>query len=94
MRVPAAVVAGVVGLCLCLGAAAPAQTPEPISDAEFWRLTTELSEPGGRFAQQLMSNEDSQAFVIPGLLQRVRPGGAYLGVGEELNFTYVAAVQP
>src|SRR5262245_12390377 len=41
--------------------------PSSLSDAEFWRLITELSEPGGTFAQELMSNEDSAQFVIPEL---------------------------
>ncbi len=65
-----------------------------MADAEFWRLTTDLSETGGRFAQQLMSNEDSAEFVVPALKQAVRPGGVYLGVGAEQNFTYLATLQP
>ncbi len=77
------------------GGAVRAQSPSAaLSDAEFWRLTTELSEPAGRFAQQLMSNEDSAEFVIPALKQAVRPGGIYLGVGSEQNFTYLAALRP
>ena len=41
--------------------------PNTVDDKEFWRLITDLSEPGGRFQQQFMSNEDSFQFVIPGL---------------------------
>src|SRR5262245_43139182 len=69
-------------------------TGAPIPDRDYWRLVTELSEPGGVFAQQLMSNEDSAQFVLPALMMAVRPGGVYLGVGSEQNFTYIAAVRP
>ena len=53
----------------------------------------ELSEPGGAFQQELMSNEDSAQVVIPALKER-RRGGVYIGVGPEQNFTYIAAIQP
>jgi hypothetical protein len=68
--------------------------PSAIDDTEFWRLVTELSEPGGTFAPQLMSNEDSAQVVIPELKRITARGGVYVGVGLEQNFTYVAAVQP
>lgn len=68
--------------------------PETLTDAEFWRLITELSETGGAFAQQFMSNEDSAFFVIPPLKAMTKPGGVYIGVGSEQNFTYVAAIRP
>jgi hypothetical protein len=32
--------------------------------------------------------------VLPGLMKSARSGGAYLGVGPEQNFTYIAALQP
>jgi hypothetical protein len=41
-----------------------------------------------------MSNEDSSQFVIPTLKQITRPGGVYVGVGPEQNFTYIAAIRP
>src|SRR4029453_17329105 len=68
--------------------------PPALTDSEFWSLVTGLSEPGGVFAQQLMSNEDSVNFVVPRLKETIRPGGIYVGVGSEQNFTYVAATQP
>jgi hypothetical protein len=68
--------------------------PRVISDPEFWQLITEFSEFGGTFPQQYMSNEDSAQFVIPGLKDSTKQGGAYLGVGLEQNFTYIAAIQP
>ena len=91
----AAIVAMAASLDLRTAPVVIAQSRAPaISDEEFWRLTTELSEAGGRFAQQLMSNEDSLEVVIPALKQAVQPGGVYLGVGEEQNFTYLAALEP
>src|SRR5262249_2727592 len=65
-----------------------------ISDREFWRIVTEFSEPGGRFQLQYMSNEYSLQYVIPSLKEGIRPGGVYVGVGTEQNFTYIAALQP
>src|SRR5215813_11787210 len=57
--------------------------PNTVDDKEFWRLITDLSEPGGRFQQQFMSNEDSFQFVIPGLKANTQKNGVYLGVGSE-----------
>lgn len=71
----------------------PASQPTRIDDGEFWRLITELSEIGGTFPQQLMSNEDSAQAVLPDLERVTQPGGVYVGVGSEQNFTYIAALQ-
>jgi hypothetical protein len=68
--------------------------PDAIADEEFWRLITELSEPGGKFQSELMSNEDSAQFVIPRLAELMPRGGIYLGVGPEQNFTYISALRP
>ena len=70
------------------------QLPDRLTDKEFWQLATELSEEGGVFPQQFMSNEDSALFVIPTLKERTKPGGTYIGVGSEQNFTYIAAIRP
>jgi hypothetical protein len=68
--------------------------PGTISDKEFWRLMTDLSEEGGKFSLQYMSNEDSAQFVIPDLKAAARRNGVYVGVGPEQNFTYIVAIQP
>jgi len=85
-------------VALAAGAVASSSAFQPgataIPDREFSSLITTLSEPGGTFAQQLMSNEDSVGFVIPRLQAAIRPGGIYIGVGSEQNFTYVAALRP
>jgi hypothetical protein len=69
--------------------------PAYLSDQEFWRLSSDLSEPDGTFrSDNLVSNEVWLQYVIPDLLKIARPGGVYLGVGPEQNFTYIAAMRP
>jgi hypothetical protein len=69
--------------------------PAQLSDAAFWKLVSDSSEAGGGFiSENLVSNELGYPYVIPELKERVRPGGTYIGVGPEQNFTYVAALQP
>lgn len=60
----------------------------------FAHIVASLSEPGGYFdTDNLISNESSYLQVIPELEKRVH-GGAYLGVGPDQSFTYIAAVRP
>ncbi len=74
---------------------AAAGLPSHLSDPEFWSLVTELSEPGGSFrSENLLSNELRLQYVIPDLVRNTPKGRAYIGVGPEQNFTYIAAVQP
>jgi hypothetical protein len=69
--------------------------PSKISDADWWKLVGELSEPEGNFPfDNFVSNETTIQSVIPVLQARAQRGGAYLGVGPEQNFTYIAALQP
>jgi hypothetical protein len=73
----------------------PVTLPERLSDAEFWTLVTDLSEPGGSFrSDNLLSNEVWLQYVIPELLSVATPGRVYMGVGPEQNFTYIAALKP
>jgi hypothetical protein len=66
-----------------------------LSDREFWKLVNDVSEPGGYFrSDNFLSNERQYQFVIPDLKQITEPGGVYLGVGPEQNFTYIVALQP
>ena len=76
--------------------AAPAVgIPERLSNQEFWRLSTGFSEPSGFFnSDNLVSNEDTFQHVIPELTRMVAPGGVYVGVGPDQNFTYIAALDP
>src|SRR5262249_35258408 len=69
--------------------------PDSLSDIEFWNLIIEFSEPGGYFrSDNFVSNESAFQRVIPALKKRIEPGGVYLGVGPDQNFTYVAAFGP
>ena len=69
--------------------------PSQISDGEFWKLVTTMSEPDGQFRyENFLSNEIQYQYVIPDLKSTTRPGGVYLGVGPEQNFTYIVALQP
>ena len=58
-------------------------------------MVTEFSEPGGYFrSDNFVSNETSFQYVIPELLRTTRPGGVYLGVAPDQNFTYLIALKP
>src|SRR5262245_43587574 len=87
---------GGVALFFGLGSGPPHQSlPARLTDGEFWRLVTTLSEASGYFrSENLVSNESSFQDVIPELKRRIRPGGVYLGVGPDQNFTYITALQP
>ncbi len=75
--------------------AAAGTLPSRLSDLEFWSLITELSEPGGSFrSDNLLSNELRLQYVLPEIDRTVPHGRAYVGVGPEQNFTYIAAVEP
>jgi len=69
--------------------------PSRLSDKEIWQLNADFSEPGGYFrSDNLLSNETGFQAVIPYLRGVVKPGGVYLGVGPEQNFTYIVSLQP
>jgi hypothetical protein len=100
-RLALAAVVLLTGLSAIAPASDPARVvdlPDQLSDQAFWKLSAEASEPGGYFRSQditnLTSNEIGFQQVVPDLIQRTRPGGVYLGVGPEQNFTYIAAVRP
>ena len=68
--------------------------PSQLSDEAFWNMVTEFSEPNGYFrADNFVSNETTFQYVIREL-KKVTPGGVYLGVGPDQNFTYVVAMRP
>jgi hypothetical protein len=80
-----------------IGALALAAPPIPkqLTDEEFWRLSSSMSEPDGEFrSDNLLSNETNFQYVIPTLLEVAKPGRVYMGVGPEQNFTYIAALKP
>jgi hypothetical protein len=69
--------------------------PGQIGDVDFWQLMNDLSEPGGSFiADNFVSNERTFQRVIPELQRSAPRAGAYLGVGPDQNFTYIATLEP
>jgi len=69
--------------------------PSRLTDQEFWSLSQDSSEPNGFFqSDNLLSNEIWLQWVIPDLVKRTGPGGVYMGVGPEQNYTYIAALKP
>jgi hypothetical protein len=68
---------------------------ESISTAEFARMIREFSEDGGYFmSDNFTSNETSYLHVVDKLKELGVAGGAYIGVGPEQNFTYIAKIRP
>jgi hypothetical protein len=68
---------------------------QSLSAAEFSRLSRELSEEGGYFrSDNFTSNETSYLHVVDKLRQLGATSGAYIGVGPEQNFTYIAKIRP
>jgi hypothetical protein len=72
------------------------ELPDRLSDAEFWKLVNDISEPGGYF--RIEDNYTSNEMEIGQLQTMLRDahisGGVYMGVGPEQNFSYIAAVRP
>jgi hypothetical protein len=70
--------------------------PDRLSDADFWALQAQISEPGGyfRIEDNYTSNEMEVGQLFTALRAKGITGGVYVGVGPEQNFSYIAAVQP
>ncbi len=74
--------------------AAASSLPSRLADQEFWRLIQGSSEPDGSFrSDNLVSNERQFQYPVPSL-ERLRRGGAYLGVAPDQNFTFILALEP
>ncbi len=66
-----------------------------LSDQEFWKIVTDVSEQNGSFrSDNLLSNEVYMQWVIPDLTKTAKAGRVYMGVGPEQNFTYITALRP
>src|SRR5688572_15893741 len=69
--------------------------PAELSDKDFWQLIVDISESDGHFEDEnFVSNEMGYQRVMPRLQEAVQPGGVYVGVGPEQNFSYIAALRP
>jgi hypothetical protein len=79
-----------------MGSGQPANLPERLSDTEFWKLVTDISEPGGyfRMADNFTSNETRIGAGVVSVRSAGLTGGVYVGVGPEQNLTYIATIRP
>ena len=72
-----------------------AAVPSRLTDDQFWSLSRDSSEEDGVFrSDNLLSNETTFQWVIPGVVKTASQGRVYIGVGPEQNFTYMAALKP
>ncbi len=75
-----------------------AQSAGPAASAAATPFAAEierLSEPEGTFdTDNLISNESGYLHVVPTLVSKGVTGGAYLGVGPDQNFSYIARIRP
>src|SRR5260370_3842153 len=77
---------------LAAGVSVSGQVQTPTA---FATRVAELSEPGGYFeADNLISNETSYLQVMSALRRVPMAGGAYIGVGPDQNFSYIAQLKP
>ncbi|MCI0662222.1 MAG: hypothetical protein L0220_14225 [Acidobacteria bacterium] len=66
-----------------------------INRQQFGNLIEMFSEPNGYFdTDNLISNEASYLHVLGKIRQLRFNGGAYIGVGPDQNFSYIAQVRP
>ena len=71
-----------------------AQTPATVTRSTFASQIAALSEGEGYFdTDNLISNEQRYLSVVPDL-RASGTGGAYIGVGPDQNFSYIAATRP
>jgi hypothetical protein len=62
---------------------------------QFGQLMATLSEPEGYFdSDNFVSNEAAYLRIIPALGRLGVTGGAYLGVGPDQNYSYIAEIHP
>lgn len=74
---------------------ASATPPVGLSRSELSQLFRQLSEPDREFfSDNLISNETSYLQVADAMAKLPHRRGAYLGVGPEQNFTYIALLRP
>src|SRR5439155_26048271 len=82
------------GIILAASLAAIAHpVPTQISDQQFWKMSSDFSEPDGTFrSDNLLSNEVGFQYVLDDLLRTAGQGRIYMGVGPEQNFTYITTL--
>ena len=92
-------------LAICFVAVVATALPGPVAterqssasrvESSFASRIERLSEPEGDFdTDNLISNEQAYLDVVPALKAAGPSGGAYIGVGPDQNFSYIAAIRP
>jgi hypothetical protein len=75
--------------------AAPKPLERSLTAPQFAELIEKLSEPNGYFdSDNLISNEASYLHVMGKMRQMKVAGGAYIGVGPDTSFSYIAQIRP
>ncbi len=84
------------GATVAQGTAAPQEAGPAVRDSlPFAETVARLSGSGGYFdTDNLISNETGYLHVVPSLLASGLRGGAYIGVGPDQNYSYIAALRP
>ena len=74
----------------------PAQSLErALAKEQFAQIVEKFSEPNGYFdSDNLISNEASYLHVMGKMRQMKVSGGAYIGVGPDQSFSYIAQIRP
>ncbi len=76
-------------------AAAAQDKDAALTTTEFALLVERVSEPNGYFdTDNLISNESSYLHVMGKMRKMNVTGGAYVGVGPDQNFSYIAQIRP
>ena len=96
LRAALAIVVGSLWVLSLIPLRAADTLPARLADDAYWRLITDLSEvPPGSYPYSVFTgNEPGYQEMLPQLTRIVAPGGTYLGVGPEQNYTYIAALKP
>jgi hypothetical protein len=89
----------VLAALLASACATPTPAPEPTPalppEPPISEMYTRLSEQGGYFdSDNLISNETSYLHALDALRVRQISGGAYIGVGPDQSFSYIAEIKP
>jgi hypothetical protein len=94
-RSPRELIAGL-AVALALTSCAPAPKPAPApQQPSFSELYNRLSEQGGYFdSDNLISNETSYLHALDELRILGVKGGAFIGVGPDQSFSYIAEIKP
>jgi hypothetical protein len=75
--------------------ATPTEPENSLTPQQFAQLIEKVSEPNGYFdTDNLISNETSYLHVMGKMRKMNVSGGAYIGVGPDQNFSYIAQIRP